>query len=126
MMKIMYLAFLCLMLTSSCDTEHILLDNHEGFVLDKVSNKAISGVEVYTDSTAYDYFQPYLTGDDGYFYASGVVLPHKDKGYLWRRKMSYTLIFRSPGYVSDTIRLSGDSNGVFDTTFLGNIYLMPE
>ena len=124
--KLWSVLLFCLLLAISCDTEHILLDNHEGYVLDKVSNKPISDVEVYTDSTAYDYFTPYLTGADGYFYAPGVVLPYQDRGYIWRRKMSYTLLFRSPGYVSDTIRLSGDSNGIFDTTFLGNIYLMPE
>ncbi|NVK65364.1 MAG: hypothetical protein HWE22_12305 [Flavobacteriales bacterium] len=56
-MKRVYLALFCLMIASSCDTQHVLLDNHEGFILDKVSN---------------------------------------------------------------------DSNGIYDTTFLGNIYLMPE
>lgn len=110
----------------SCNTEHVLLDNHMGVVLDKSTNTPISGVEIYTNSMAFDYFEPFITKEDGVFYTPGLICPENDKGYRWRRHMSYTLIFKSAGYTSDTIRLQGDNNQQLDTIDLGNIYLVPK
>lgn len=123
MIKILTYAIFCLILIS-CRTEHVLLDCHEGIVVDKFSNESISGVLVYTDSTAYDRFEPVVTKQDGYFYTPGLVIPYYDKGYIWRRRMSYTLIFHSEGYLSDTVYLSSN-NEVLDTIDLGKIYLTP-
>lgn len=118
-----FLSFMCL---TSCETEHILLDNHMGIVVDKSTNEPIAGVEIYTDSMAFDYFEPFITKEDGAFCTPGLIRPDYDKGYRWRRQMSYMLIFSSSGYVSDTIRLNGDNNQELDTIDLGMIYLIPK
>ena len=126
MMKIPWLSIFSFMCLISCETEHVLLDNHMGIVVDKSTNEPIAGVKIATDSMAFDYFEPFITGEDGVFYTPGLIRPDYDKGYRWRRQMSYVLIFSSSGYVSDTIRLSGDNNQQLDTIDLGMIYLNPK